>query len=125
MLEHCLRNIFITSVLALLLIFIVFYFYSVDISKALLAGLITFIIVYVVYYYYCLKQISTDTPTRFIQRVNIGFIVKVILTVSCFVFIKRHFQLNLSVSAVFFVILIVINDIIKSLIDFKNTKNHR
>jgi len=63
--------------------------------------------------------------TRFIQRVNIGFIVKVILTVSCFVFIKRHFQLNLSVSAVFFVILIVINDIIKSLIDFKNTKNHR
>lgn len=123
MFRQYLQRLFITTALALIISIAVYSVTSRIILLSMISGIASFLIVYSVYYYYCLNHIDRDSPARFIQRVNIGFVVKVILTVSCFVFIKRHFQLNLPVSFMFFVFLIVLNDVINALTDLKNAKN--
>ena len=79
---------------------------------SLFAGILGFCLVFTIYYISCLRFFDRDTPQILVARTVIGFVLKVVLTVSYFVFLHRYSSLNLKFAALAFVATVLISSFI-------------
>ncbi len=87
-------------------------FTSISQFISMLSGVLGYCIVFTVYYVSCLIFFEKDSAQTFVARTVFGFILKVVLTVSYFVYIHRHFSLDLRYAALAFVVAVVISSFI-------------
>jgi F0F1-type ATP synthase assembly protein I len=107
-----LEIIFFQLVSLILIAPIGFIFGYFEIFKSIFVGGVVFFIVFLFYYLYTLSDYNKTSTTVFINKIKIAVAMKFILTVSLFVFVYRHFEIDLVSVFVTFIFLYIENLVI-------------
>lgn len=112
MLKQYLFNELYTVLVAVLLCLTLSMCFDAGHLISLFAGILGFCLVFTIYYISCLRFFDRDTPQILVARTVVGFVLKVVLTVSYFVFLYRYSSLNLKFAALAFVATVLISSFI-------------
>ncbi len=122
MLRHHFYILITTFFIMLPVLGLVYYCKGVDHLYASIAGLFVFCLVFGIYYLYSLKSFNNSTVDQLIYKVSIGFVLKVILIVSSFVYIHRHFDFDIRYTVIVFLLAIFVNSLVSLFSAWKASK---
>lgn len=85
--------------------------YDFMLARSIIVGGFVYLVVFLFYYLSTIKDFDKIDTTRFINRTKIAVAAKFVLTISLLVFIHRHYDFNLLVIAITYVLLYIENQL--------------
>lgn len=96
-----------------------YFFYGKELAESIFAGEIVFFIIILFYYVSVTNYFGRIDSVSLINKTKLAVVSKFILTVALLIFLDRHFNLDLLVVVITFIIMYIENVFISSFLLFK------